>query len=315
MTEVIGHKKILTYFSAVKKHDRFSHAYCFVGSEHAGKRRVAEEISTQLLGCNRDDLYNHPDVLYIAQEKNSKTGKTKKDIDIAQLLHVHDRLLRKSFLGGYTIVIIDGAEKMNISASNALLKSLEEPRGKTLFFLLTNDEKKLLPTIWSRCQGIFFHPVAQSEIEVCVKKDISENEKKELLFLSRGLPGRIMYWQENPEEYELYKKEIHRFVNIFGKSFHEKREDVEELFGDKTDNILARKNLVAVLDIWKLVIHDCLQNEFPGITYEEKPLSLPSRLTPEIGITLYSFIEESQQLLQKNIHPRLLIEKILIHIP
>ncbi len=315
MTEVTGHKKILTYFSAVKKHDKFSHAYCFVGPNHVGKRRVAEEISTQLLGCNRDDLYHHPDVLYIAQEKNSKTGKTKKDIDIAQLLHVHDRLLRKSFLGGYTVVIIDGAEKMNISASNALLKSLEEPRGKTLFFLLTNDEKKLLPTIWSRCQGIFFHPVAQSELEACVKKDISENEKKELLFLSRGLPGRIMCWQENPEEYVLYKKEIHRFVHIFGKSFHDKREDVEALFGDKTDTILARKNLVAVLDIWKLVIHDGLHNTFPGITYEGEPLALPSQLTPEIGVALYSYIEESQQLLQKNIHPRLLIEKILIHIP
>ena len=62
----------------------------------------------------------------------------------------------KSYEGSVKIFLIWMAEKMNISASNKLLKLLEEPPQKTVFILICENEKKLIQTITSRCQKIYF---------------------------------------------------------------------------------------------------------------------------------------------------------------
>ena len=64
----------------------------------------------------------------------------------------------KSYEGGLKIFLIWMAEKMNMSASNKLLKLLEEPPKSTVFILVCEDEGKLLPTITSRCQKIYIKP-------------------------------------------------------------------------------------------------------------------------------------------------------------
>jgi len=56
-------------------------------------------------------------------------------------------------------VVVDGAEKMNQEAQSCFLKTLEEPKGQTLLFLVSSRPDMLLPTIFSRCQTIkFFKP-------------------------------------------------------------------------------------------------------------------------------------------------------------
>jgi DNA polymerase-3 subunit delta' len=62
----------------------------------------------------------------------------------------------KSYEGGYKIMIVWMAEKLNISASNKLLKMLEEPEDKTLFILITENESAIIQTIRSRCQALHF---------------------------------------------------------------------------------------------------------------------------------------------------------------
>lgn len=71
----------------------------------------------------------------------------------------------KSYEGGYKIVIIWMAEKINISASNKLLKLLEEPYEKTLFILVTEQEEDIIQTIRSRCQVLLFGKLTNIEIE------------------------------------------------------------------------------------------------------------------------------------------------------
>ena len=75
----------------------------------------------------------------------------------------------KSFYGGWKCVIVWHAETMTSSASNKLLKSIEEPGEKTLFLLLTDNEKKILPTILSRCQKIKFRPLSDNKMASYIK--------------------------------------------------------------------------------------------------------------------------------------------------
>ena len=87
---------------------------------------------------------------------------------MSQIREVQNFLSYKSYNGGFKIVIIDEAEKMNSEAQNCFLKTLEEPKGQTILFLISSKPDVLLPTIFSRCQTMkFFKP-----------KDLPSNPQK-----------------------------------------------------------------------------------------------------------------------------------------
>jgi DNA polymerase III subunit delta' len=74
-------------------------------------------------------------------------------------------LALKSYEGGYKITIIWMADKMNLDASNKILKLLEEPSDKTLFILITENEEDIIQTIRSRCQVLHFNGLPEKVIE------------------------------------------------------------------------------------------------------------------------------------------------------
>jgi DNA polymerase III subunit delta' len=63
-------------------------------------------------------------------------------------------IFQTAFAGGWKACVLVGADRLGQEASNAFLKTLEEPPEKSVFFLLTDSPQSLLPTIWSRCQHI-----------------------------------------------------------------------------------------------------------------------------------------------------------------
>ncbi len=77
----------------------------------------------------------------------------------------------KSYEGGYKILIIWMADKMNIAASNKLLKMLEEPSDKTLFILITENEEDVIQTIRSRCQVLHFNSIPEQIIAESLQKN------------------------------------------------------------------------------------------------------------------------------------------------
>ncbi|WP_040252853.1 ATP-binding protein [Psychroserpens mesophilus] len=77
----------------------------------------------------------------------------------------------KSYEGGYKVMLIWMAEKMNTPASNKLLKLIEEPPNKTIFILIAEDEEQLINTIRSRCQVLHFPPLAEDVIKEALIKN------------------------------------------------------------------------------------------------------------------------------------------------
>ena len=77
-------------------------------------------------------------------------------------------LALKSYEGGYKIMLIWMAEKMNASAANKLLKLIEEPPNKTVFVLIAEDEGQIINTIRSRCQVLHFPPLAEVVIKTAL---------------------------------------------------------------------------------------------------------------------------------------------------
>ncbi|MTE27186.1 ATP-binding protein [Winogradskyella ouciana] len=97
-------------------------------------------------------------------------------IGVDEALEIVKSLSLKSYEGGYKVMIIWMAEKMNIPAANKLLKLIEEPPEKTIFILIAEDEEQIINTILSRCQVLHFPPLAEEAItEALVKNYHIEN--------------------------------------------------------------------------------------------------------------------------------------------
>jgi len=150
------------------------HAMIVSGVKGSGKLELAQWL-TQALLCQQNDLSlatenplasslpcqqckpcnlyqqkTHPDQVNVAL-----TGAT---IGVDQIRQVSCFFEKTAQLGLNQVVVIEDADKMTISAANALLKTLEEPTNNSFIILLVNDEQRLLPTIISRCRHIQIKP-------------------------------------------------------------------------------------------------------------------------------------------------------------
>ncbi|MDA0979593.1 MAG: DNA polymerase III subunit delta' [Proteobacteria bacterium] len=181
-------------------HDRLSHAYLLAGPAETGKSTLAEQMAARLLcqgasgselacgTCSRCRLIaagTHPDLLRV-------TLKESKQILVDQVRSLGEWAQQTSQQGGVKVCLIDPADCLNIQASNALLKSLEEPPKDTILILVTNRPARLLPTLRSRCQRL---EVSLPERDVAVRwlaSRIPGDQDPELLLeIAGGSPLRV----------------------------------------------------------------------------------------------------------------------------
>jgi len=313
MKELIGHAHVAEYFSQVLGQGNIAHAYCFSGIAHVGKTYVAESLATKLLACSKEDLVTHADMVYIRQEKHQKTGKTKKYIDIAQIRELNTQVARSPALGKRRVVIINPADIINEAGFNALLKTVEEPRSQTHFFFLVENYDTVPKTIQSRCQHIYFSVPSHTDIAVLQEGETTEEWELKCK-IARGLPGLLIAWKEKPEVYQEVKREVDRCEQLFFTCFDEKLRKVEDMFGDKTDHISTRKHLGEVIDIWQVVFRHIMKKNI-GVHDGMRGLSRDIVCSPKIMKELLDMLDNTKDLLGKNIHPKALFEQLLLHIP
>jgi len=142
------------------ENNNLPHALLLVGQSGLGKTSFAYALAELLLDEKTDakaskllEAGNHPDLKLITPED--------KIIKIEQIRNAIEFVSKKSHQNKYKVIIIKPAHAMNIAASNALLKTLEEPSEDTIIILITDQPSLLLPTIRSRCQRIDFYPPAK----------------------------------------------------------------------------------------------------------------------------------------------------------
>jgi len=301
--ELLGHKKTLNYFQKMIQQGTLHHAYALAGPQHVGKTTLAKHIIAQILNTSVERLPIHPDFLQV--ERIDEDGKLKRDITVEHIAQVTSKVMMTPLASKQNIILIEDADKMNPYAANALLKTLEEPATPTIFFLLTPSLETLLPTIKSRVHSIELARVPLDLLESECKQFFPDQQNlTEMIEYSHGLPGLILEWKENSELFEDYKKEVERFFALFHKPLYEKIALVEPLFGDKKAHIEGRQELVQTLHIWE----HCVQTLITGS--RTFPQVAPGTLVP-----IYDTIVRTISGLGQNIHPRLLVENILLTLP
>lgn len=172
---------------------RLPHALLLSGESETGKLDFAQAVARymlcrQTLGVNDNaseacgecrsclllNAGSHPDFLLLQPDEPGK------QLRIALMRSLNDFSASRSHQGGWKVVVIEPAEALNISAANALLKTLEEPGEQTLLMLVSHRPGGLLPTIRSRCQVMSFPP-ASAELAMPwlhAAEDSSARDKK-----------------------------------------------------------------------------------------------------------------------------------------
>ena len=147
----------LTLLSKASASGRLAHAYLITGPEGSGTHELAFRIAAKLLHCAEAEVASQPDAQIISPESRSRA------ITVEQLREAESQLYKRSVKGGNKVCIIIDADRMNQSASNAFLKTLEEPPPSTHLLLISNQPDRLLDTILSRCIEVSLRPTTRRE--------------------------------------------------------------------------------------------------------------------------------------------------------
>lgn len=197
--------------------DRLPHGLLFAGPVGVGKATTARALATLFLcerpkgdkpcgkceSCRGMEADGHPDFHVITRtliRYHDKTGTSKGlslAIDVIRAEMV-EKASRKSVIGVGKVFVVEEAETMNPQAQNAMLKTLEEPAGRTLIILLTDQPGVLLATIRSRTQLVRFAPLPQDVVvRELTGRGISAADAKRAAGLSDGSLGLALKWIED----------------------------------------------------------------------------------------------------------------------
>lgn len=167
--EVVGHSRILERLRRAMASGRVAHAYLFVGPEGVGKSTVARAFALALTcpeepaegcgvcpSCKRIAAGSHPDVHVV--EPEGLTLKIEKVRDLQEALSYRPSAAPRK------VAVLPKAERLNVQAANALLKTLEEPPGETVMVLVAPTASLLPATVVSRCERVAFAPIPTSEL-------------------------------------------------------------------------------------------------------------------------------------------------------
>jgi DNA polymerase III subunit delta' len=214
---IIGHQKIKSFLEKGFNRGAISHAYIFSGPEHLGKFSLAYEFAQKI---TRNTAEINPDVIIIKPEIRENKGILKEgEIKIEDIRELQKKLSTTSHFGNYKVGIIDLADKMNKSAQNSLLKTLEEPMDQVVIILIVRDLGKILPTIKSRCMTKNFSLVSIPEMD---KLADSSKDKKDLLFWSLGRPGILKKMIEDKNELIKRQEAKKEIISLMSSSVSEK---------------------------------------------------------------------------------------------
>lgn len=265
---LIGHDGIQRELRALALSAEPSHALLFVGSEGTGRELLAT-FYAQVLNCEAGpgsagppagaglfdpellpcgdcrscrlfEAGTHPDLVRLAPgdvlckpratDSSHAAHPLSRDIRICQVRGLIEVAARFPFEARYRLVVIEPAERLVPAAANALLKTIEEPPGHTIFALVTSAPEAIIETVVSRCRRIDVPPVARATIEAgLAARGIAPGLAAEAAVAAHGRPGRAIQFAADPGRMGDRERQLEKFGHIAATGLGERLRYAEEL--------------------------------------------------------------------------------------
>ena len=303
----------------VQRKNRLPNALLLSGIAGLGKTEFAKNFVRFLLcntssetpcnhcrNCRLLQANNHPDYFNVNLKEKSK------NIRVEQIRVVCTSLKQTAQYGGYQIVIIEKADRMDRAAANALLKTLEEPPGKVLIILVSNTSYLLPATVQSRCQTLYFSSQPKEKTIAWLKEQLGDTEQAQLLLkMSENSPFKAIELAKKNST-ELLEKLLTHLTDIY----KGKRNPIAAVPGFLKSDLSLLLHLFSCLafDIFRLQLG--IQKNY--ITYEpyfSQLKTLGSIIKVESLSHFLTRIQQAEQQIKSGTNPntQLLLEDLLLH--
>jgi DNA polymerase III subunit delta' len=221
--ELVGHALAEAALLAAYNAGRLPHAWLITGPRGVGKATLAFRFARFLLAQQPQQQHQgalfaaaapvaparlaippdhpvfrrvasggHPDLL-VVERGYDRRGRLRSEIVVGDVRTISSFLRLTPAEGGWRVVIVDGADAMNRSASNAVLKILEEPPRRAVLLLVADNPGRLLPTVRSRCRRLALRPLDEAAVALALARHrpgLAPDDAQALARLSGGSIGR-----------------------------------------------------------------------------------------------------------------------------
>lgn len=334
---ITGHEWAVTYLQRSLARGYQGHAYVISGPASIGKALLALRLA-QALNCVRETDRpcldcpvcrritngNHPDVR-LAGMATQATGlkaseaARQKDLKIGTIRAWQRDITLRPYEGRRRVFILHDAERLNEEASNAMLKTLEEPPPFATLILVANSDT-LLPTVVSRCQTLRLRPLPRQQVaRALIEQGVPSDRANLLAAWSGGRIGWAIHMAENQDALQLRQEQLDILLALQSQSrgarFRWAEERSKEYRGGEQDVVFAW------IDLWQswwrdviLVAAGCPET----VTHIDRQAELTQMAQHYPLHEIYRFAarcSEVAQQLRDNVNPQLVLENLLLHLP
>ncbi len=322
---LIGHQWAVELLKGHLKNGGPRHAYLFVGPQGVGRRTLALRLAQAINTVNpttpgefdpqdpisqQFEKMQHPDFSLLERQEGDK------NIKIDAVRSLQKTLILSPYTAKYRIALLRNFEEATISASNSILKTLEEPPGRVVMMVTAESPESLLATIVSRCEIIRLRPIPVDEVAQGLENhwNIPAKQASLLAHVSGGRPGYALYLNSNPELLEKRNQWMDEFQSLLS-SNRVKRFEYASKIGKNKEAFLE------LLQVWLSYCRDILikttdaGTALVNLDRVEAIEDIAEGMSLEQISNVLKEIEKTIGLLKTNVNVRLAAEVLLLDLP
>ncbi len=240
MDNPIGREDIAKVFKNALNSGKLCQTYIIHAPEGMGKKTIFKYIASLILceefsscgkcpSCKSLETMSHPDLVELKRDSD------KASIGVENVRDIKSEVYTRPVMSNYKVVAVHEAHLATVAAQNAMLKMIEEPPEKVVFFLLCDTLSPILATVLSRAVVIELKPLCENDM----KKIFSHSAESFEISLAGGNPGKLIKLKEDLGYAALRDEVIDAFSSLTSEDSY-----APYLAAEKLDKIKENKDKI-----------------------------------------------------------------------
>lgn len=328
---MIGHDWAASFLKQHVDTGGMRHAYLLTGAEGIGKKQLAIRFArslncergldlcdtasgdtTRCRPCSQIEQFAYPDLHLIKPETAGA------HISVKQVRELERQIHLKPYESQWRTALLLDFHRATHSASNALLKTLEEPPESVVLILTAPTKEALLPTISSRCEILHLRPISGEVIQAALeKRGASSSLAEELAEISAGLPGRALQLLQDEEMRESRKRWLDDLITLLYSDMTTRFAYASSMTEHRDSGWTSKQGL----ELWLGFSRDAMMSSHGAQTnlvtpdYLNAIEKLADLITHEQIRMFVTHIDDAISSIDQNANPRLAVEGLMLTMP